>query len=108
MMTTAALVAASVICMALGFALLFSARGSLERARCHMKNMDDLERALSDEEVVQVVQRMILYPYTANASTPRQKRLNQKHALLRARLRILVPNEQTRKSIYRFVKKKVK
>lgn len=105
-MVTLALILASTICVAICFALLCSAKGSLEKTKRHMKNMNNLEEALKNQEVIQIIQKMIRDPYMENASTINQKRKNQKHALLMARLRVLVPDKQTRKKIYGFVKKR--
>lgn len=107
-MTTVVLVLASIICVMICFMLLFAAGGSLEKVRGHLKNMKSLEDALKDQEVVQIIQKMIRDPYVENVPTARQKRKNQKHALLRARLRVLVPDKQTRKKIYGFVKERTK
>ena len=108
MMSYIGLICVSVLCVSITLALLWFARGSFERLRINFRRISKLEKALSNPEVVDIVQRMIREPLVENPRTFVEKRKNRRHTLLRIKLHSLIADKETRSIIYSFVKMKTK
>ena len=107
-MSSTAIIAIGCVCAVITTVLLCYARREYRKARTSFARIKKLEAALSDPEVVDVVQRMIREPRAEHPITTLEKRRNRRHVLLLIRLRTLVKDEETRKLIYGFIKQRVK
>ena len=107
-MSSVAVIVVSCICVVLTTMLVHYARLEYRNTRKSFDRMKKLEAALSDPEVVDIVQRMIREPLIEEPTSFLQKRRNKRHILLLIRLRMLVKDEETRQLIYGFIKERVK